>query len=717
MPTSTATRSQVPEGASTLVELLTYRAEHDGDRTAYTFLDDGETISGGLTFQQLDAHARSIAAVLRNLTGKGERVLLLYPPGLEFIKAYWACLFAGVVAVPLYPPRRSRPDRRIPDVAKDARATLALSTVEIVADLQACQEHAALFEGVSWCATDEIRAGDQFCAESLTGNTLAFLQYTSGSTSAPKGVMVSHANLLENLANLQEGWHHSSDSVMVTWLPTFHDMGLIYGVLQPVFNGFSCYAMPPAAFFQRPLRWLQMISRFGGTHSGAPNFAYDHCVRSISADEHHDLDLSTWCMALNGAEPVRESTLQRFAEYFAPCGFRAETFCPGYGLAEATLKVTATHDNAPVATCCVEVDSLADHRLVEVAESLDGSRTLVGCGPPSGSNRIAIVDPESFIECSPDRVGEIWVSGPTVAQGYWNRAEETAETFRAFMADTGDGPFLRTGDLGFLRDGHLYVTGRIKDLIILQGANVYPQDLELTVEGCHASLRPTCGAAFSVEVTEEERLVVVQEIERSAAQTLDSGAVIGEIRRAVAEEHAQNLHAVVLLQPASIFKSSSGKIQRRACRKAFLEDKLKVVAQWRAAAEFTVPSEWVEQLRGLPADERKSRLVAHLRSVIAAALNLGSEPIPLRARFVDLGVESSQASEISLRMRDELGLSLPATLVFDYPTLEAMVEYLDGELFAATKTAAAATDEQRVALDRLSAEELADLLAKETKKS
>lgn len=698
----------------TLPMLLAHRARHDGDRDAYTFMSDGETISGQLSFARLDHEARSIAAVLRKLTGKGERALLLYPPGLEFVKAFWACLYAGIVAVPLYPPRTNRPDRRIPDVARDARATIALSTAEIVTALQHRSEDlGSLPDQIKYCATDAICSTEHFCDESISGDSVCFLQYTSGSTSSPKGVMVSHGNLLENLDNLHEGWRHTPESVMVTWLPTFHDMGLIYGVLQPVFNGFSCYAMPPNAFFQRPLRWLQAITRFRGTHSAAPNFAFDHCVESISPEELGKLDLSSWQVALNGAEPVRESTQRRFAEYFAPCGFREVTFCPGYGLAEATLKVSATHIGSPVATCRLDAGCLAEGRVVE-SESADAC-TVVGCGPPSGSNRIAIVDPGTCTECPAGRVGEIWVSGPTVAQGYWNRPRETAETFQASLANDGDARFLRTGDLGFLHEGNLYVTGRIKDVIILQGLNFYPQDIERTVELCHPALHPTSCAAFGVDVAEEERLVVVQEVERSWMRSMDADEVIDAIRRAVSDEHSLSLHAVALLRPASILKTSSGKIQRRACRDAFLRGELQVLTQWQARTDTEKRGEVLKELQNLEPDERAAHLVRYIRPFVATLLNTRADRISPRDRFTDLGVESIQAVEIQSHLSDSLGISLPSTLIFDYPTLEALATFIDRELFPpSARSAERPVDADPLQLlEDLSDDEVADLLAKE----
>ena len=430
-------------------------------------------------------------------------------------------------------------------------------------------------------------------APNISSDTLAFLQYTSGSTGTPKGVMVSHGNLLQNSADLDKGWVHTKDSVIVTWLPTFHDMGLIYGVIQPLYKGLPCYMLSPVSFLQQPIRWLQAISRYRGTHTGAPNFAYDLCVHKITPEQRATLDLSSWQMALNGAEPVRADVLKRFAETFKPCGFEPTAFCPGYGLAEATLKVAAVRRTDAPVLYIVQAGALEQNRILEATEDQQNMRTLVGCGRSEIDTKIVIVHPESLTQCSPEEVGEIWVSGSTVAQGYWMRPEETERTFRAYLADTGDGPFLRTGDLGFWKNGELFVTGRLKDVVIIRGRNYYPQDIELTVEQSHPALKAGASAAFSVEVEGEEQLVVAQEVERSYLRKLDANEVVGAIRQAVWEQHELSVYAVVLLKPASIPKTSSGKIQRHACKAGFLDGSLEGIGTWTLASNihaFSIPT-------------------------------------------------------------------------------------------------------------------------------
>jgi acyl-CoA synthetase (AMP-forming)/AMP-acid ligase II len=555
---------------ATLVDLLRWRASHQPRRRAYTFLGDGEAEESSVSYGELDRRARAVAARLQTLgVAGGERALLFYPPGLEYVVAFLGCLYAGVVAVPAYPPRLNRPISRLRAMAADSKATVALTTAHILSNLERRLAHAPEMKSLRWLATDdgEDPAEEWRCPE-IGSNTLAFLQYTSGSTAAPKGVMVTHGNLLHNLAMIYDGLGYTPDSHMVTWLPPYHDMGLIGGVLQPLYGGFPATLMSPVSFLQRPLGWLRTISRLGADTGGGPDFTYDLCSRKITPEERATLDLSSWTVAFNGAEPIRQETLERFAATFASCGFRWEAFYPTYGLAEATLIVSGGSQTAPPVVLSVEGAELERDRVVAASAGDEGARTLVGCGRALADQKVVVVNPESLTRQPPDRIGEIWVSGPSVAQGYWDRPEETKHAFRAYLADTGEGPFLRTGDLGFLHHGELFVTGRLKDLIIIRGRNHYPQDIEHTVEQSHVALRPGGCAAFSVETDEGEQLAIVQELERRFVRSADVGEVAASIRRAVAEHHELQVHAVVLIRTGSIPKTSSGKIQRRATRAA-----------------------------------------------------------------------------------------------------------------------------------------------------
>ncbi|MBV9389919.1 MAG: fatty acyl-AMP ligase [Chroococcidiopsidaceae cyanobacterium CP_BM_ER_R8_30] len=564
---------------STLVELLRYRALHQPNKIAFTFLEDGETESSRLTYQELDRHARAIAAQLQSISAPGERALLLYPSTLEFITAFFGCLYAGVVAVPAYPPKRNQKMSRLQAIVDSSQALVALTNTSELTTIEPRIAQNPELEAMQWLATDKttIDLAADWQEPALCENTVAFLQYTSGSTGTPKGVMVTHGNILHNQQTIKIGFGHTEKTIFVGWLPLFHDMGLIGNVLQPLYLGIPSILMSPVAFLQKPFRWLQAISRYKATTSGGPNFAYDLCVRKITPEQRASLDLSSWEVAFNGAEPVRAETLEQFTDAFAPCGFRAKAFYPCYGMAETTLFVSGGVKTALPVVLSVEGEAIEQNQIVAAVSNQERIQRIVGCGQTWLEHKVAIVEPESLIQCADGQVGEIWVHGPSVAQGYWHRPEETEQIFNAYMADTKEGPFLRTGDLGFLQDGELFVTGRLKDVIIVWGRNHYPQDIELTAEKSHPALRPGCGAAFTVEVNGQQRLVIVQEVERSYLRKLNVNEVVGDIRYAVAQQHDLEVYSVLLLKTGSIPKTSSGKIQRHACRVGFLTRSLDVV--------------------------------------------------------------------------------------------------------------------------------------------
>lgn len=438
---------------STLVNLLSYRAQNQSNQTAYTFLQDGETEAGRLTYKELDRQARVIANQLQSLDATGSRALLIYPPGLEFIAAFFGCLYAGVVAVPAYPPRRNQNVSRLQAIVSDAQATVALTTRSELTNIESQIAQNRELAALRWLVTDKIASNlaSDWQEPKVSRDTLAFLQYTSGSTGTPKGVKVSHGNLLHNLALIHKCFDHTSNSRGVIWLPPYHDMGLIGGVLQPLYGGFPVVLMSPVDFLQKPFRWLQVISRYKATTSGGPNFAYDQCVRKITSEQRSCLDLSSWEVAFTGAEPVRVRTLEQFAATFEPCGFRREALLPCYGMAETTLFVSGGLKTAPPVVRQVHGAALERNWVVAAASDQEGTRAIVGCGQSWLDQKIVIVNPESLTPCPASEVGEIWVSGPSVAQGYWNRSEETKQVFDGYLADMGDGPFLRTGDLSTLR--------------------------------------------------------------------------------------------------------------------------------------------------------------------------------------------------------------------------------------------------------------------------
>jgi acyl-CoA synthetase (AMP-forming)/AMP-acid ligase II len=569
-----------------LIHLLSERSVRQSRDTAYTFCLDGEGNSISLTYQELDRKARKLGSVLQQLGLTGERALLMYPSGLDFIIGFLGCLYAGVIAVPAYPPRRNQSLDRLQAIVADCQAREVLTTTNIWQSLERSLSHYPELTSLQWLATDNLvnHFSPHWQPPNINEDSLAFLQYTSGSTGTPKGVMVSHGNLIHNSRQIYQSFGHHSGSRGLVWLPPYHDMGLIGGIIQPIYGGFPITLMSPVDFLQKPFRWLDAISKYQVTTSGGPNFAYDLCVRKVTPEQLASLDLSSWEVAFTGAEPVRAETLTAFAEKFAPCGFRKEAFYPCYGMAEATLFISGGGKYQAPVIKKVEEEALAEHRGILAKERRIGigkpTKTLVSCGRAWGGQKIFIVDPDTLMTCPTGQVGEIWVSGASVAKGYWNQPDKTVATFHAYLQDTGEGPFLRTGDLGFLQeDGELFVTGRIKDIIIIRGRNHYPQDIERTVEQAHPALKSSSGAAFAVEVTGEEKLVIVQEVERTYLKRIAIQEVIGNIRQSLTVQHGLQVYEVALIKPGSLPKTSSGKTQRFLCRSKFLAGQLECVQQ------------------------------------------------------------------------------------------------------------------------------------------
>ncbi|HEX8352320.1 MAG TPA: condensation domain-containing protein, partial [Pyrinomonadaceae bacterium] len=591
-----------------------------------------------------------------------------------YVAAFFGCLYAGVVAVPAYPPRLNRTLARLQSVIADASPVAALTTPETLARIEPLVEGNADLLRLRWLALDgrDDDAAADWRTPAGDGDTLAFLQYTSGSTAAPKGVMVSHGNLLHNQRMIQAAFRQTEQSVVVGWLPLYHDMGLIGNMLQPLYLGARGILMSPVAFLQRPFIWLEAVSRFRATTSGGPNFAYELCVRKVTAEQRATLNLSSWDVAFNGAEPVRAETLERFAATFAASGFRREAFQPCYGLAEATLLVTGRRRAEAPTLKRVSRAAVAAGRVVESADESDG-QLLVGCGTTAFDEEVVVVEPETRTLCPAGEVGEVWVAGPGVAQGYWRMPEATAQTFRAYLHD-GSGPFLRTGDLGALIDGELFVTGRLKDLIIIRGRNHYPQDIELTVERSHGALRPGCGVAFSVEADGAERLVLVQELERR--RPAEAAEVCAAVRQAVAEEHELQAHAVVLVRAGSIPKTSSGKLQRRACRELFLRNGLNVVAEWRAG-DGQADEEPQVAAPLSPADA--AELETWLRAQLGATLGLRAEEIDAERPVTSYGLDSLAATELAHALEKGLGLSVSVTSLLGGQTLAQLAASLSGQ--------------------------------------
>ncbi len=585
-------RNLKPAATSVCDRLARWSAEL-GDHRAYTFLESGDLDAGHLTWRALDRQSEAIAAGIRKRVDPGARVLLLFPPGLDFVAALFGAFRARAIAVPAYPPAGTRSDR----VAARLRGVIADAGVALVVADAAVTAKADILCGI----VPELRSLQWFTVEEDPGGHLpdrrepgpeprdiAVLQYTSGSTSAPRGVMVTHGNLLHNLDAAARLGLHDGRSVSVSWLPVNHDMGLLQGVLQPAFSGFAAWLMPPVAFLQRPLRWLHAISTLRATHSGGPNFAFDLCARRISETDCASLELSAWRVAFSGSEPVRAATIDAFERTFSRAGFRRTAFRPAYGLAESTLLVASTRPDQAPRTLTVDAVSLRQGIVVPRAPVAGTGQTspVVGCGWTGADTRIEIVDPATCLRCGPQAVGEIWVKGGSVARGYWRRPAESAATFDGRLAATGEGGFLRTGDLGFVHDRELFVTGRIKDTMIVRGLKHDPRDVELTVEAAHVAVRAGGCAAFRVDA-EREQVAVAAEIEaRQHACPADRHDHVFEaIRIAVARDHGIQLSTIVLLPPGALPRTTSGKIQRYLCRERLHGGLPTEIARWEAPAE------------------------------------------------------------------------------------------------------------------------------------
>ena len=671
--------------APTIVDLLRQRAAYRPHDRAFTFLVDGENEELNITYAELDRKARTVGGWLIDRGMVGKRVLLLYPSGLDFIAAFMGCLYGGAIAVPAYPPRKNRSVERIEAIAADADAAVALTTRDVLDRFDGLKAAAPSLEHLIWKVDSELEPAwaDRWERPDIDGNTLAFLQYTSGSTGTPKGVMLSHENLLHNSLRIMQAFEITRSQSGVFWLPSFHDMGLIGGILVPLYGGKFNVLMSPVAFLQKPVRWLQAIAKYRATISGGPNFAYELCVRKTTPEQRAALDLSSWSLAFNGAEPVRAETIDAFCEAFAVSGFRREAFYPCYGLAESTLMVTGGMKFEPPVIRGFDAASIDTGAALARPATAAGTRRLVGSGRELDGQDVHIVDPQTCEALPPGRVGEIWVSGPSVAQGYWNRPDDSTATFGAMLSQPepsvsgqavskwrpNPGPYLRTGDLGFFDNGELFVTGRLKDLIIIRGRNHYPQDIEHAVELASPLVRAGSVAAFAVDVEGRERVVVTAELERGRREPAEVATAFEAIRSRLALEHEVAVEAIVLVRPNSIPKTSSGKIQRHACKRQFLDGTLEVVEQhvgWLAATPAVATPRLARQRpvgeasrahrpdRELP-QEIVQTVFEHVRRI--AKERAGS--LTLDTNIVELGLDSLERMEIVASLEETFGGRFP----------------------------------------------------------
>jgi 8-amino-7-oxononanoate synthase len=678
-----------------IVDSLRYWANLKPTAPAYIYTD-GETDDDiVLSYAEIDHAARALAVEINKVAPVGSRGILMYPPGPDFIIGFFGTLYAGCVAVPAFPPRRNRKGARIQGIAQDCEATFALTVEATANQILKDEGMRAEIAQMKLIATDGVdrSLALQYESPEITPDQTAVLQYTSGSTGVPKGVVLTHANVVRNCEMIAYLFGQRTEDVGVSWLPTYHDMGLIGGILSPMFIGCLMVLMSPMSFLQRPARWLRTISKFKGTISGGPNFAYQLCVDKITNEEMEGLDLSYLSVAFNGAEPVRAATLEAFSKKFASVGFKSTSHFPTYGMAETTLIVTAGPPGREPIIRHFDARNLGARNVAPVSPDDPDGRALVGCGIVTPNEQVLIVDTDTLKVLPEDQIGEIWIASPSVGHGYWEKPELSAEVFSATTVD-GNGPFLRTGDLGFFQQGQLYITGRVKDLIIVRGVNRYPQDIEQTVEECHESISSSAAAAFADDFEGRERLIIAVEVQRSLEDNW--APVIEQIRRAVTLEHELPPDAVVLVRSSSLPKTSSGKIQRHACLRAFRDGTMRIISKWVSWEDDlpeTAPmiaAATVQQLSGQEKSGRlsdgttkKSRdpdatIVELVKRAVKSVAQERAKLLDLDTNVVvDLGLDSLERLQIAHTLESAVGGRFPEEVLQEIETVREIAEALE----------------------------------------
>ena len=673
---------------TTLVDRLRYWKSAKPDGVVFQFMSNGVDVTDSITFKQFDERVRACASKLIAMGLRGQRALLMYPSGMDFIVAFFGCQYAGVTAVPAYPPRRNRSMGRINSIAVDASTSVALTTREVIDRRNLMAVDCSHLLNQEWVATDEIpieMAGD-WRNPDVQPEDLAIIQYTSGSTGSPKGVMLSQYNVMENCRYITSAFQIDETARGVFWLPYYHDMGLIGGLISPFYVGGRSTTMSPPHFLARPSRWLRAISSCGGNVSGGPNFAYSLCCEKVTEEQCEGLDLSNWRVAFNGAEPIRPEILDRFTKKFEPYGFRHVAHYPCYGMAEATLIVTGGNPANNHVVGNFDAEELVQHRVKNVDADHENVKPMVGCGTHLLDEEVIIVDPGTRQQLAEDRIGEVWVRSKSVGQGYWEKDEETKATFRAELVGQPGKFYMRTGDLGFLRGSELYVTGRLKDMIIIRGVNRYPQDIEATAEECHRKMRAGGSAAFAVDHWVREQLVIVSEVDRSQDTNWDD--IIQDIRSAVIEQHDLPPDVILLVRGGSTPKTSSGKVQRHACRQQYIDDELKVVARWSAdQVESKTP---IAPSNGSTFGKRATGLVdVVMKFVREVAQERAGELTPDTNIVVDLGLDSLERLQIANSLEEHFGGRFPDEVLQEIETISEVASAVETHIGTEGKGTAA----------------------------
>lgn len=680
-------------------ELMEHHAQLTQDINNVNFLNNNADLVESMNYLQLSLKAKAIAAKLQTYVKPGDRILLLYPPGLDFICAFFACLYAGVIAVPAYPPVEKKLINKLQGMLENAEPKVILSNKFIVDQIQKLKCVKALnsisfldgliktfltqthelsqwdFDKFKWITTDNLSTDFAVNYKEVYAepDNLAFLQYTSGSTGQPKGVMVSHKNILANLDTIDASVERSSDQVGVIWLPPYHDMGLIGGILYPIGKAFPLYLMSPMTFLRNPLVWLTAIHKFKGTTSPAPNFAYGLCSKKISDEQKQSLQLSTMKYFLNGAEPINAKTINEFVDKFSECGVTHDMFLPCYGLAESTLMVTGNKN--------IKIEHFSKNELTKNNKGVVVNKNdkdvidIVSSGAIIPG--VLIVDPITNKQCMEGEVGEIWVASDSVAKGYWNRVEESKETFTAKVDGDEATHYLRTGDLAFALGNELYVMGRMKDLIIINGTNHYPHDIERSIDGVHPAIRAGNCAAVSIEVDDRECVALMIEIDENKVDDFD--VLISNVRQVVMEDHRLPVHTIAFIRPRTLQKTTSGKIKRQPMRLALIENKLDLISLWKAKH---TDEEVVDVNESSQITEKNSfgdDLRIKIREELQDVLNVDASQIDDKKNFAEFGLDSLMAIELENRLQNYLKdiCHLDNAVIMNYPTIESLSEHIE----------------------------------------
>jgi len=675
---------------SNLIELLEHQVRSNGSKTCFTLLADGSDAAEVISYAQLSARARAIAVELRALSDPGDRAMLLMPNGIDYIVGFFGCIYAGLIAVTAYAPQQRRRDwGRLSSILTDSSAVVVLCSAG-----HEGQVDSWLLDGDKSCrqfvvGEENVTSADQWVMPNINADSVAYLQYSSGSTGSPKGVMLGHGNLIHNTALIVQEFSLTETSNVVTWLPMYHDMGFVGGVLAPMCAGTSVWLLLPPVVLQAPFLWLKAISDYKAVMSGGPNFIYEHCVARVSEEQKQELDLSHWRFAANGAEPIHAATLEKFNQSFAECGLSEDAIKPSYGMAETCLFVTATAYDKPYRSVLLDKLELQKGKVVSLKERnsseqglLDGAVKVPSSGRLNDQMAICIVDTESKQLLADDRVGEVWIRGDSVAQGYWNKPDVSAEVFnneilfdQQVIKATGcqkEG-YLRTGDFGFVLDGWLYVSGRAKEVVIVNGRNHYPQDIEASVQAVDKDLAPHGGAVFE---TTNHKVVVVQEVTRQGMRRKDFEQIILSVRQAVAEVHEISLSAVVLIKPVSLAKTTSGKIQRLKTRDLYEHGALNSVAQWQMDSEAgTAIKEQESHEPELKSGDEES--ICHWMCYwIAQRLQVSIDDVNPEKKLAGTGLDSVDSMTLTHELSQRLNLDLSAELIWQYPTTKKLSAYL-----------------------------------------